>query len=97
MMFFLIIQLQAFLVGLVLPWLAESRESNDSSRTRIQTLEASPATLSISQLGSATGCVTAYRILRAVGHRVERVQPIFNQAADCSPETYHGYTFSQWL
>jgi hypothetical protein len=31
------------------------------------------------------------------GIRVARVQPIFNQAADCFPEIYDGYTFSQWL
>ena len=105
-MFFLIILLQAFLVGLVLPWLAGSRASNHSSRTRIQTLEASPAPLSIGQAFNPIYAVlweaplAALRLIESSGPsgiRVAWVQPIFNQAADCFPEIYDGYTFSQWL
>jgi hypothetical protein len=103
---FCLVLLQAFLFGLGLLWLARSLESHHSRRTRIQTLETPPATLSIGQAFNPIYAIlweaplTALRLIESSGPsgiRVARVQPIFNQAAACFPEIYDGYTFSQWL
>ena len=108
-MLFLIIILFPLFCGLL--WgFGRSLESNHCSRTRIQTgirtLETSPTTLSIGQVFNPIDAVlweeplAALRLIKSSGPsgiRVERLQPIFNQAAARFPEIYDGHTFSQWL
>jgi hypothetical protein len=105
-----IILFPLFFFGLACGFVGRSLESNHSSRTRIQTgiqtLETSSATLSIGHAFNPIYAVlweeplAALRLIESSGQsgiRVERLQPIFNQAAVRFPEIYDGYTFSQWL
>jgi len=101
-----IILFPLFFFGLACGFFGRSRESNHSSRTRIQTLETSSAALSIGQAFNPIYAVlweeprAALRLIESSGQsgiRVERLQPIFDQAAVRFPEIYDGYTFSQWL
>ena len=109
MFFLILILLPLFLFGLA--WrFARSLGSNTvaerDSKRDIRTLKTSPTTLSIGQAFDPIYAVlweeplAALRLIessRPSDMRVERLQPIFNQAAVRFPEIYDGHTFSQWL